>query len=168
MEFKTYNQKEIYKSEALTSFILNTTADNLSYIYGEEMRSAESRQTWIKYNLEQADKTWHTVVGFKNDIPLGFIIYKINKKCLYICDIEIIESARRSPALLGGMLKQMLTSEKIASMAGYINRENLVSQKNFLKYATDITETEKGFSFKIGRKETKRIIERFKNHYIGH
>ncbi len=168
MEFKTYNQKEIYKSEILTSFILNTTADNLSYIYGEEMRSDESRQTWIKYNLEQVDRSWRTIVGFKDEQPLGFIIYKINRSCLYICDIEIIKSARRKPSLLGGMLNQMLTSEKITSIAGYINKENIVSQNNFLKYATDVTESEKGFSFKIDEKSTKKIKERFKKHYTNH
>ena len=160
MDIKIYNQRKIYDSQFLTSFILDTTADNLSYIYGEEMRSAENRQTWIKYNLEQTDKTWHTVIGFRNGEPLGFIIYKIDKNCLYICDIEIIKSARRNPVLLGGLLRKMITTEDFTCISGYINRENTLSQKNFLKYATDITETEKGYSFRINEETTQRIKER--------
>lgn len=161
MDFTIFNQKEILENPSLTSFILDTTADNLSYIYGEEMGSEENRQIWIKYNLIQTDRTWHTVIGFRDGVPLGFITYKINKDSLYICDIEIIKSARRNPVLLGGMLREMITSENFSRISGYINRENTVSQKNFLKYATEINETEKGYSFKINEKSTQRIIKRF-------
>ena len=164
MDFHIYNQKGIYESKILTSFILDTTADNLSYIYGEEMRSDESRQTWIKYNLEQPDKTWHCVIGFKNETPLGFIIYKISNDNLYINDIEITKSARYNPALLKGLLKTIILTEKFTGISGYINRENTVSQKNFLKYATDITETEKGFSFRINEEATLKTKEKFNKH----
>ena len=163
MEFKNFSQKEILKSSCLTSFILDTTADNLSYIYGEEMRSEESRQTWIKYNLEKTDKTWHAVTGFRNGEPLGFIIYKISKSQLYICDIEIKKCARRNPVLLGGLFKKMITDEAegFNCMAGYINKENRISQNNFLKYATEISESDKGYSFTINEQKTSEIKQRF-------
>lgn len=160
MEFIICNQKEILENSRLTSFMLDTATDNLSYIYGEEMRSEESRQTWIKYNLKQTDKTWRTVFGFRDGTPLGFITYKINKDSLYICDIEIIKSARRNPVLLGGLLRKMIINENFNCISGYINKENTVSQKNFLKYATEISESEKGFSFTINEEATKRIKEK--------
>lgn len=164
MDFTICNQKEILENPSLTSFILDTTADNLSYIYGEEMRSEESRQTWIKYNLMQTDKTWRTVIGFRDGNPLGFITYKINNGDLYICDIEIIKTARRNPVLLGGMLKEMIISEKFTCISGYINRDNTVSQKNFLKYATEINESAKGYSFKINEEAVQKIKEKFLRH----
>ena len=128
------------------------------------MGSDENRQMWIKYNLEQQDKTWRTVIGFRNGEPLGFITYRINKNCLYICDIEIIKATRRNPVLLGGLLKKMIASENFTCISGYINKENKVSQKNFLKYATEINESEKGFSFTINEKEVHKIKERFSKH----
>ena len=39
MEFKIYNQQEILSDTVLTDYILDTTIDNLSYIFGNDMDS---------------------------------------------------------------------------------------------------------------------------------
>ena len=162
MDFKVLNQKEVRENPPLVSFMLDTMVENLSYVYGDDMGSDENRRMWTEYNLERHDAAWHTVFGSKDGRPLGFIVYKIENKVLYVCDFEIKKEARYSPALLRGMLRAMISTEKenFDVIRGYINRKNEISQRNFLRHATQISETEKGFSFVIDKTAAQRIKER--------
>ena len=162
MEFEILNQKEVREKPPLVSFMLDTMVENLSYVYGDDMGSDENRRIWTEYNLERYDATWHTVFGGRNGKPLGFIVYKIENKVLYVCDFEVKKEARYSPALLRGMLRAMISKEKdnFDSIRGYINKKNELSQRNFLKYATEIKENPKGFSFVIDKTAAQKIKDR--------
>ena len=159
MEFSTYTQQAVFENPKITAFLLDTIIENLSYIYGEDMGSEENRNSWIAYNLKQKDDTWHVIVGSRSGTPLGFIIYSIKSRILSVNDIEIIKSERHNPALLRGLLRSMLMGENnnFDSIYGYINRNNLTSQRNFLKYATNITKRQSCFSFEINQEATQRI-----------
>ena len=162
MEFKVLNQKEVRENPPLVSFMLDTMVENLSYVYGDDMGSDENRRMWTEYNLERYDAAWHTVFGIRDGKPLGFIVYKIENKALYVCDFEVKKEARYSPALLRGMLRAMISAERdnFDVIRGYINRKNVLSQRNFLKYATEINETQKGFSFVIDKTAAQKIKDR--------
>lgn len=162
MYFSIYTQQEISENNKLTSFLLDTIIENLSYIYGSEMGSTENRNSWIEYNLKRMDDSWHAVIGYKNDIPVGFLLYTIENRTLSVNDIEIIQSERMSPPLLIGLLRRMMAEEEsnFDSISGYINKANIVSQRNFLKYATEIVPRPNGFVFTINKAETDRIKAR--------
>lgn len=166
MKFHTYSQQDVLYNPELTAFILDTIINNLSYIYGSEMGSKKNRNSWIENNLKRKDDTWHAIIGTKNVLPVGYIIYTIKNETLSVNDIEIIQSERRNPALLFGLLREMAVTEnnKFSTISGYINKANKTSQNNFLKYATSIIERPNGFIFMINESATAMIKAKLLRH----
>lgn len=162
MEFLIYNQKQVLSCPELAHYLVDTIVDNLSYIYGEDMGSEENKKEWITYNLKTENPSWRVVTGARNGSCLGFLIYAIENRCLTVHDIEIVKSSRRNPVLLSGLFKTMFAKEqdRFDTIAGYINKDNKISQSNFLKYATSVTERSKGYSFLIGEDAAGRLKAR--------
>lgn len=154
MEFVVYNQS-IKQNEALLNYIFNTLKENLSFLYGENMINAESRQNWIKHNLLNTDAYWRIVVAYDESRPCGFLIYTVQESSFTVNDIEINREYRANPVLLRGLFLTAFSLEKGKwnKLKGYINRKNTLSVKNFLRLATEIIETERGFSITISKKE---------------
>lgn len=163
MKFIVYNQS-IKQNEYLLDYIFNTLKENLSFMYGENMINAESRQNWINNNLLKTDVHWRMVVAYDEDKPCGFLIYTIQNDCFIVNDIEINQEYRVNPFLLRGLFSKAFLIEKGKwnKLKGYINHKNTLSKKNFLRLATEIVENERGISFTVAKKE---IENRF---YIKH
>lgn len=142
MEFKIYNQQEILSDTVLTDYILDTTIDNLSYIFCNDMDSEENRSLWIQNNLKSENSSWRIIIASSNNSNIGFFTYSIANRSLTVHDIEINKSHRFSPILFSGLFKTLFKEEgdKFDSITGYINKTNRESQNNFLKLATSITE----------------------------
>lgn len=160
MDFRICSQAEVAGDPKLAAFLLDTIIGNLSYLYGPDMGSEENRQSWIAYNLQRKDDSWHAIVGSRQGLPLGFVICTVKDRALCVNDIEILPAARRNPALLSGLLRRMLEAEDFDTVTGHIHRNNLESQRNFLKYATEVSETPNGYRFTIGPEAVKRIKAR--------
>lgn len=159
MEFKIYNQQEILSDTVLTDYILDTTIDNLLYIFGNDMDSEENRSLWIQNNLKSENSSWRIIIASSNNSNIGFFTYSIANRSLTVHDIEINKSHRFSPILFSGLFKTLFKEEgdKFDSITGYINKANRESQNNFLKLATSITEKPRGYSFLIDEKTTEKI-----------
>ena len=156
MNFVVYNQT-IKRNEFLLDYIFNTLKENLSFMYGENMINAESRQNWINNNLLNTNIYWRIVIAYDENTPCGFLIYTIQNDCFIVNDIEINKEYRIKPALLRGLFLNafVLEKEKWNKLKGYINHKNNISKKNFLKLATEITENERGVSFTVKKEEIK-------------
>ena len=156
MKFVVYDQT-IKQNEFLLDYIFNTLQENLSFIYGENMINAESRQNWINNNLLNTDIYWRIVVAYDEDKPCGFLIYTIQDDYFIVNDVEINLKYRIKPVLLRGLFLNAFLIEKGKwnKVKGYINHKNTVSKKNFLRLATEFIETERGISITI----TKEAIE---------
>lgn len=154
MKFVVYDQS-IKQNELLLDYIFKTINENLSFVFGENMITPESRQAWININLLNMDIYWRMVVAYENDRPCGFLVYTIQDNCFIVNDIEINKEYRMNPVLLRGLFINgfLGVQGKWDTLKGYINHKNTVSKKNFLKLATDIKETERGVSFSISKSE---------------
>ncbi|MBQ8295688.1 MAG: hypothetical protein IJX87_04565 [Clostridia bacterium] len=154
MKFVVYDQS-IKQNNDLVDYIFHTLKENLSFIYGEDMINAESRQNWINNNLLNTDIYWRIVIAYHNNKPCGFLIYTIQNDCFIVNDIEINREYRINPILLRGLFLNAFLIEKGKwhKLKGYINHKNAVSKKNFLRLATEIIETERGSSFTIKKEE---------------
>lgn len=165
VSFITYSQQELLEKADIVNYVLNTIVDNLSYIFGADMDSPQSRNEWIKYNLKTVNSSWRIVLANKNDVYAGFIIYTIHNRTLSVYDIEINKTNRYNPTLLKGLLKTVFENEynNFDNISGYINKKNETSQHNFLKYASQITETERGYKFLIDKNKTEILKTRLLN-----
>ncbi len=163
MKFVIYDQS-IKHNEFLLEYIFNTLKENLSFIYGENMINAESRQSWINNNLLTTDTYWRIVVAYDESKPCGFLIYTLQDDYFIVNDIEINQEYRINPILLRGLFLNAFLNVKGKwnKLKGYINHKNTVSKKNFLRLANEFTETECGISFAV----TKEDIEN--KFYIKH
>ena len=157
MKFVVYNQS-IKQNESLLDYIFNTLKENLSFMYGENMINAESRQNWINNNLLNTNVYWRIVVAYEEDKPCGFLIYTIQNDCFIVNDIEIHREYRINPILLRGLFLNAFLIEKgnWNKIKGYINHKNTLSKKNFLRLATEIVENERGISFTVAKEEIER------------
>ena len=54
------------------------------------------------------------------------------------------------------------SKDEFSTISGYINKKNKVSQHNFLKFATTITERPNGYSFIIDKPATDKIKAKIK------
>lgn len=102
MKFVVYDQS-IKQNESLLDYIFNTLKENLSFMYGENMINAESRQNWINNNLLNTDIYWRIVVAYDENKPYGFLIYTIQHDRFIVNDIEINQEYRLNPVLLRGL-----------------------------------------------------------------
>ncbi len=163
MGFTVYTQQQMLSSVELTDFMLNTIIENLSYIYGEDMGAEENRKEWIQYNLKTVDPSWRAVIGKKRGENAGFVLYTIKERTLLINDIEICKANRFDPYLMGGLFSTLFQTEdgNFDRISGYVNKANTVSQKNFLKYATSVSEKARGYTFLIDKEKTLEIKEKF-------
>jgi len=164
ISFSVCSQKELLSDDKFADEMIDIIVDNLSYLFGDDMGSDENREEWKKHNLKTADQTWHTVFGRRKGKIAGFIIYTIKNRELMVNDFEISKDHRLDPALMIGLLKTMIWIEydSFDKIRGYINKNNTESQANFLRYATDIIETEHGYRFIIDKEKTFAIKKRFK------
>lgn len=157
MKFVVYNQS-IKQNESLLDYIFNTLKENLSFMYGENMINAESRQNWINNNLLNTDIYWRIVVAYDENKPCGFLIYTIQNDSFIVNDIEINQEYRINPFLLRGLFLNAFLIEKGKwnKLKGYINHKNTVSKKNFLRLATEIIENERGVTFTVTKEEIEK------------
>ncbi len=164
MDFYVYSQKEVLSDETFADRLIDIIVDNMSYLFGDDMGSDENRKEWKQYNLMTDDPTWRAVVGRKNGEIIGFIIYEIKERALIIREFEIIKTHRRDHVLMIGLLQTMIAGEYDAfdEIRSYINKRNIESQKNFLRYATSVSETERGYRFVINKEKTSLVKERFR------
>ena len=162
MDFHIYRPDEMLADTVLTDFILDTIVENLSWLFGDDMGSAENREKWISYNLRTESPVLHAAVA--EDLPerMGFILYAVEDRRLVFHDVEIAVSRRFSPKLLLGLFRTVFLAEdgNFDTMGGYINRRNGVSLDNFIRYATSVGERERGCSFVIDAGATREIIAR--------
>ena len=154
MKFVIYDQS-IKHNGFLLEYIFNTLKENLSFLYGENMINAESRQNWINNNLLNTDLYWRMVVAYDESKPCGFLIYTIQDDCFIVNDIEINQQYRTNPLVLRGLFLNAFLIEKGKwnKLKGYINHKNTVSKKNFLRLANEFTETERGISFTVKKED---------------
>ncbi len=154
MRFVVYNQA-IKQNNFLLDYIFDTLKENLSFMYGENMITAESRQNWINNNLLDTDIYWRIVLAYDENKPCGFLIYTIRDNCFIVNDIEINQEYRMNPVILRGLFLNAFLIEKGKwnKLKGYINHKNTVSKKNFLRLATEIVENERGISFTVTKEE---------------
>lgn len=165
MDFKTYQQNNILNSNQLIDFILNTICDNLEYLFGPQMRTEESKNEWIDYNLKKNNPNWYCVIGYDNKTPCGLLIYtydSINEK-ITVNDIEISKLYRHNIVLIRGLFKEALLKNDFNTIRGYINKNNFESQSNFLKFATIVNETKNGYIIETNSKSKDRILSLLKN-----
>ncbi len=163
MRFLVYLQQQVLASEALTDFLLDTIIENLSYLYGEGMGNEENRKEWIEYNLKTENPTWRAIVGISGGKYAGFLLYSIDHRDLIIHDLEIVKAMRFHPPVLAGLFRTLFHQEngKFDCISGYINKGNLVSQQNFLKYATSVVEGERGYMLMVDGESTAKIMKKF-------
>lgn len=157
MKFVIYDQS-IKQNDFLLEYVFNTLKENLSFLYGEDMINIENRQIWINNNLLNTDIYWRIVVAYKKNKPCGFLIYTIQNDCFVVNDVEINKEYRMNPVLLRGLFLNAFKTEKGKwnKLKGYINQKNIVSKKNFLKLATEISENEHRVSFTVNKKEIEK------------
>lgn len=157
MKFVIYDQS-IKQNDFLLKYIFNTLKENLSFMYGEDMINVENRQIWINNNLLNTDIYWRIVIAYEKNKPCGFLIYTTQNDCFIVNDIEINKEYRMSPVLLRGLFLNAFKTEKgkWSKLKGYINQKNIVSKKNFLKLATEISENEHRVSFTVDKKELEK------------
>ncbi len=162
MDFKIYDQNAILNDPVRLAYMLDTIVENLNYIFGSDMGSKENRDAWIQNNLKTNDPSWHAVIGGEKDSFIGFIVYTVRDGVLSVCDIEISQDYRFSPAFIIGLFRFLFTAEKgrFDRISGYINKANAVSRDNFLKYATSVTEKARGYSFEIDSSATRDIMNK--------
>ena len=162
MDFAVYDNRQILSDEKLVNWIIDLTVDNLSYIYGSDMGNEEDRQLWTENNLKDDSLGYKAVIASKNDKKLGFLSYTIDDRILTVHDIEISKDDRFNPILLLGLFRKVLyeNCEKYDGIKGYINKQNKTSMDCFLKYASEITERPRGFSFTIDEYTKNRICRR--------
>jgi len=164
MEFCIYTQKEVLSDGDLADRLIDIIVDNMSYLFGDDMGSDENRKEWKQNQLMTDDPAWRAVVGVKCGEILGFIIYTVKNRALSINEFEIVKTHRRDHVLMIGMLQTMIAGEydSFDTIRSYINKRNIESQKNFLRYATSVSETERGYRFVINEEKTALIKERFR------
>lgn len=163
MEYPVHTRQQVLDNPALTAFVLDTLVHNLSWLYGSEMDSPDNRDAWVHHNLQAPDPFWRLVVATRDSIPVGFLIFTVKNRTLYINDIQILPAHRMNPALLRGLLRAMFgaAGDNFDTMRGYINRGNATSQRNFLRFATSVEERANGMILIVDEKETERIRQRF-------
>ena len=95
---------------------------------------------------------------------MRFEIYSIENRVLTVNDIEVNKAYRFNPFLLKGLLKTVFKAEcnSFDSISGYINKENKVSQRNFLKFASNIEESKNGCKFIIDKSGTDILKRKLK------
>ena len=164
MNFCIYNQQEILSNIQLTNYLIDTIIENLSYIYGNDMESEENRNAWIDNTLRTEDATWRVIIANQNAVNIGFIVYSVKSRSLSVNEIEIDKEHRLNPALISGLFCTLFKNESknFDTISGYINKKNKVSQHNFLKLATTITERPNGYSFIIDKPATDKIKAKIK------
>lgn len=159
MDFKIYDQNAILNDPVLLAYMLDTTVENMNYIFGSDMGSKENREIWIHNNLRTNDPSWQVVIGGEKDLLVGFIVYTVRDGVLSVCDIEVDKNYRFTPGFIIGIFRFLFAAEKdrFKRISGYINKANTVSMDNFLKYATSVTEKARGYSFEIDEAATQSI-----------
>lgn len=152
MEFIVYNQ-EIKNNPFILEFVFSTLGENLSHVYGNDMITPQSKNEWIKNNLLSSSTTWRIVIAYHNAIPCGFLIYTIKDEVLVINDIEIIKKFQGNPFVFRGLfLKAFQDKNKNWNkISGYINDKNELSQRNFIKLATNKIKTPRGVIIEIDK-----------------
>ena len=163
MEYHIYRTSELISDRKLVGLLLDTMTDNLSWLYGEDMGSKENREKWIRYNLYADDPVLKAAVGECLPEICGFILYSVEDRRLVFHDVEIVKKHRFNPKLLIGLFGTLFTAEAdgFDTMSGYINKKNEVSLSNFLRYATDIEDRPRGYSFVTDAEATRKIVGRF-------
>ena len=163
MELKIFNQKDIQSQEELVIFMLDTIINNLTYLYGPYMDSEENREIWKENNIYNEKENNKFLIAF-DEIPLGFIIFNINEdRVLVFKDIEINKYEEKYPLLLFSLLKTLAKEEgdNFDSIQGYINKNNQLSIRNFMRFASYKIEKEKGFYIIIDKETTSKLKEKF-------
>lgn len=162
MEYAIYSQEDILHTDGMADRLLDMIIQNLSYLFGADMGSPENRDAWKLYNLQTADPAWQCAVGSCEGNMAGFIIYTVKARVLCIHDFEISGAYRRCPALITGLLETVFQKEQahFDCIEGYINGRNSQSQRNFLKYATAVSQTAHGYHFTISKEKVRKIASR--------
>lgn len=162
MKITIFNQQEIVNREDLIDFMLDTIIHNLSYLFGPYMDTKENRDIWKRNNIynEKGDIKFLIIEDTK---PLGFIIYNINEdKVLIMREIEIDKKQNTPPLILYSLLKELCREEfdNFDCVQGFINKRNLVSMKNFMRFASYKIEKENGYYMIIDREKTRELKEK--------
>ena len=163
MELKIFNQKEMQSQPELINFMLDTIINNLTYLYGPYMDTEENRKIWAENNIYNEKENTKFLIAF-DEIPLGFIIYNINEDHILIFkDIEIKKYEEKYPLLLFSLLKALAKEEgdNFDAIQGYINKNNELSMRNFMRFASYKIEKQKGFYIVIDRETTSKLKEKF-------
>lgn len=146
---KTFRQYTAAQAEEhnLFPFMLDTLIDNLQYLYDKPMDTPENRAAWMQ--ATRKNEFWRAVVAFEDGTPCGFMTYQLSDGVLYIASIQIRREHRMSPSLLRGLLACCFQSEqgRYKQVYAHINKQNMESQKNFLRFGKIVGDT--GNSYKI-------------------
>ena len=162
MKISIYTQEEITSKKNLIDFMLDTIIYNLSYLYGPYMDSKENREIWMNNNIYNKEDHIKFLI-IEDELPLGFIIYSINEdKVLTIKEIEIAKHNNTPPLILFSMFKELSKKEydNFDCVQGFINKKNVISIKNFMRYASYKIEKEKGYYIIVDREKTKYLKEK--------
>lgn len=163
MKFVFLTSQEVKHDNSLIDFIFDTYVENMYYLFGDDLKSQKSKESWIYYNLENPDVNfyWRLVVARNANEIAGFLIYTIKKESFIVNDIQIIKKFRFNPFILRGLFYNAFVQEqnKFEIIEGYINDKNAESKMNFLRYAERIEKTERGVHLYLPK---DRIFKRFR------
>ena len=148
MKFVCMTPQEVKRDKTLIDFIFKTYVENMYYLFGEDLKSRKSRESWIHYNLDNPDTDfyWRLVLAYNDNEKVGFLIYAIKNESFIVNDIQIVKKFRFYPSVLRGLFCKSLLKEqnKFEIIEGYINDKNIESKTNFLRYAEKTVKTERG------------------------
>lgn len=165
--FERYNASQMMENN-LHHFMFDTIIENLQYLYDEPMDTPENRAMWLNAVQQHPSDSWHVVIAFEGGTPCGFLQYSIKDEALYIGGVHIPREYRLSPTLLRGLLTCCFESEqgKFSRVYGHINKMNIESQRNFLRFGRIVGETEKSYKIEAteaGMQMIERLCSKRKN-----
>lgn len=127
------------------------TIDNLSYIYGDDMKSNENIKSYVEYKKQAKPITY--LMHDETSI-FGYLTLSLSSKILYIEDIQIKNSYRNNPGVMSMILKTITieyleNKNQIDKVVYYINKKNKLSQHNFSKFAEKTEETKNSYMYEL-------------------